>query len=120
VNQGEFAPTPPCQLGELNNGILVALSIPDNIVLRKEIEMVMDWLTTAGLVSALAAAVGIGIAARRGNQTRQPLRTALPPRFRTLAAGDFRDNPAYPCREELPGKRGSTNIVTNSGILMDD
>jgi hypothetical protein len=88
--------------------------------LRKEIEMVMDWLTAVGLVSALAAAVGIGIAARRGNQTRQPLETALPPRFRTLAAGDFRDNLEYPCREDLPQKRVSTNVVTNSGILMDD
>lgn len=82
--------------------------------------MVMDWLTAAGLVSALAAALGIGIAARRGKQTRQPLRTVLPPRFRTLVAGDFRDNPEYPCREGLPGKRVPTNIVTNSGILMDD
>jgi hypothetical protein len=88
--------------------------------LRKEIEMVMDWLTAAGFVSALAAAVGIGIVARLGNQTSQPLRTALPPRFRTLAAGDLRDNPEYPCREDLPEKRVSTNIVTNSGILMDD
>ena len=82
--------------------------------------MVMDWLTAVGLVSALAAAVGIGIAARRGNQTRQAQRTALPPRFRTLAAGDFRDNLEYPRREDLPGKRVSTHRVTNSGILMDD
>jgi hypothetical protein len=28
--------------------------------------MVVDWLTAAGLVSAIAAAVGIGIVARRG------------------------------------------------------
>jgi len=54
--------------------------------------MVLDWLTAAGLVSALAAAVGIGIVARRGNQTSQPLGPALPPRFRALAAGDFPGN----------------------------
>jgi len=54
--------------------------------------MEMDWLTAAGFVSALAATVSIGIVARRGNQTRQPIRTALTPRFRTLAAGYFRDN----------------------------
>jgi hypothetical protein len=90
------------------------------VFLRKEIEMVMDWLTGVGLVSALAAAVSIGITARRGNQTRQPLRTALPPRFRTLAAGDFRDNLEHPRREHLPGKRIFTHKVTNSGVLMDD
>ena len=31
--------------------------------------MVVDWLTAAGLVSAIAAAVGIGIVARRGGET---------------------------------------------------
>lgn len=30
--------------------------------------MVIDWLTAAGLISALAAAVGICIVARRGRQ----------------------------------------------------
>jgi len=90
------------------------------IFLRKEIEMVMDWLTAVGLVSALAAVVGNDIVTRRGNQARQRLRTALPPRFRTLAAGDFRDNLEYPCREDLPGKRVSTHKVTNSGTPVDD
>ena len=90
------------------------------VFLRKEIEMVMDWLTAVGLVSAVAAAVGIGIAARCGNQTGQPLRTALPPRFRALAAGDFRDNQEYPRREDLRGKRVPTHKVTNSGIPVDD
>ena len=99
---------------------LLLLDQSMTVFLRKEIDMVMDWLTAVGLASALAAAVGIGIAARRGNQARQPRSTALPPRFRTLAAGHLRDNPEYPCREGLPGKRASTNIVTDSGILMDD
>lgn len=80
--------------------------------------MVMDWLTAVGLVSALAAAVGIGIAARCGTQTGQPLRTALPPRFRALAAGDFRDNLAYPRRDALPGKRVPTDKVSNGSILV--
>jgi len=31
--------------------------------------MVMDWLTAAGLISAIAAAVGIGIVARRSGPT---------------------------------------------------
>jgi hypothetical protein len=82
--------------------------------------MVMDWLTAVGLVSALAAAVGIGVVAKRGNQTRQPLRPALPPRFRALAVGEFRDNLEYPCRENLPGKHVSTQKVTNSNILVED
>jgi hypothetical protein len=38
-------------------------------LLNKEIKMVMDWLTAAGLVSAIAAAIGIGIVARRGAGT---------------------------------------------------
>ena len=79
--------------------------------------MVMDWLTAAGSVSALAAAVGIGIVAWGGSKTRQPPGTALPPRFRTLAAGNLRDNPERPCSEDLPRNRASTNIVTDSGIL---
>jgi hypothetical protein len=62
---------------------------------RKESEMVMDWVTATGLVSALAGVVGFDIVARCGNQTRQPLRAALPPRFHALAASDFRDNPEY-------------------------
>ena len=82
--------------------------------------MVMDWLTAAGFVSALAAAVSIGIVARRGNQTRQPIRTALTPRCRTLASGDFRDTLEYPCREALPGQRVSTHKVTHSGTPVDD
>lgn len=82
--------------------------------------MVMDWLTAVGLVSALAAAVGIGIVARRGNQTRQPLRTALPPRFRELAAADFRDNLECSRREDLPEERVSTGNVANSGIVVDN
>ena len=72
--------------------------------LHKEIEMVMDWLTVAGLVSALVAVVGNDIAAKRSYRTGQLPRTPLPPRFRTLAAGDFRDKLEYPCREDLPGK----------------
>jgi hypothetical protein len=90
------------------------------IFLRKETEMIIDWLTAVGLVSALAAVVGNDIVARRGNQTSQRLRTALPPRFRTLAAGDFRGNMEFPCREDLPEKLVSTHKVTNSGTLVED
>ena len=82
--------------------------------------MVMDWLTAVGFVSALAAAVSISIVARRGNQTRPLLRTPLTPRFRTLAAGDFRDKLEYPCREDLPGKRVSSLKVTHRGTPVDD
>ena len=31
VNQGEFTPPPPCQLGELNIGILVALPVHNKL-----------------------------------------------------------------------------------------
>ena len=66
--------------------------------------MVMDWLTAAGLVSALVAVVGNDLAARRSNQTRPLLRTPLTPRFRTLAAGELHDKLEYPCREDLQGE----------------
>jgi hypothetical protein len=69
--------------------------------------MIMDWLTAAGLISALAAAVAIGIVDRRGKQTRQPRRTAPPPSFRAHAARDFRSNLEYPYRGDLRRKRAS-------------
>jgi len=76
--------------------------------------MVLDWLTAVGLVSALAAAFGIATVARCGKPDRQRIATALPPRFRALAAGDIRDYVVeYPGAAEVPRRRISDRLAAS-------
>jgi hypothetical protein len=79
--------------------------------LSKEIEMVFDWLTAVGIVLASAAAFGILAVARADRLARQSKGTALPPRFRTLAAGDVRDYLQQTCLTELPRRRASDHVA---------
>jgi len=65
---------------------------------RKEIEMVMDWLTVVGLVSALVAELSWFRWQEWQSKQIAGQAALLPPRFRSLAAGDFLANPEYPCR----------------------
>ncbi len=58
--------------------------------------MVMDWLTLAGLVSALVAELSWH-RWQEWQSKQLAAQAALPPRFRALAAGGFRANQEYPC-----------------------
>ena len=61
--------------------LLLYLSL--TVFLGKEIEMVMDWLTAAGLVSALVATIG-WYYCQVWESKQAAAQNRLPPRFRAL------------------------------------
>lgn len=65
--------------------------------------MFMDWLTAAGFVSALAAAVG-WYYCQAWESKQAAAQDRLPPRFRALAAGGFSRNLEYAYRADLARK----------------
>lgn len=75
--------------------------------------MVIDWLTAAGIVLALAAAFGIVTVAGWGKRNRHSVSKELPPSFRALAVGDVRDYLEHKCPTELPRRRASDHVTTS-------